>query len=91
VFQTIRAVIAEVERSLPQRRNLPDTLNARAHPFTVLRRRPHQLSEREPMVVGRADPPEGAKVNQSSATLLLPSAFSGAADAHIRSHIQVAR
>jgi hypothetical protein len=40
-----------------------------------LRRSPHQLIEREPMVVDRAYSPEGPRVNQSIATLSLPTAL----------------
>jgi hypothetical protein len=44
-----------------------------------LRRSPHQLIDREPMVVGRADSLDGAKVNQSIAMLLLSASLFGSA------------
>ena len=74
----------------PQRRNLLHFCRGPVEParhsecscvpsLLWLRRSPHQLIECEPMVVGRVDSPEGAKVNQSIAMLLLPTALFGSA------------
>jgi len=57
------------------RLSVPDARCSCAPSLPWLRRSPHQLIDREPMVVGRADSLEGAKVNQSIAMLLLPTSL----------------
>jgi hypothetical protein len=62
------------------RLSVPDTSSARACPsLPWLRRGPHQLIERKPMVVDPTDSPEGANVKPSIAMLLLSTTLFGSA------------